>query len=95
MNLWLEGCGNTGFGPLCDRICVFVLATLLERGRHAAYILLTGPGTEGAEGTVVLSKRKLKQDVPDSNVLRIGTGGSSETNEDIKEAFNRLRFSDW
>lgn len=73
----------------------FILATLLERGRHAAYILLTGPRTEGAEGTVVLSKRKLKEDVPDSNVVRIGTGGSSETNEDIKEAFNRLRFSDW
>ncbi|XP_059180612.1 protein FAM234A [Centropristis striata] len=70
-------------------------ATLLERGRHAAYIMLTGPRTEGAEGTVVLSKRKLKQDVPDSNVLRIGTDASSESNEDIKEAFNRLRFSDW
>ncbi|XP_051274609.1 protein FAM234A [Dicentrarchus labrax] len=70
-------------------------ATLLERGRHAAYILLTGPDTEGAKGTVVLSKRKLKQDVPDSNVLRIGSGGSLETNEFIKEAFNRLRFSDW
>ncbi|XP_044035611.1 protein FAM234A isoform X1 [Siniperca chuatsi] len=70
-------------------------ATLLERGRHAAYILLTGPGTEGAEGTVVLSKRKMKQEVPNSNVLRIGTGGGSETNEDIKEAFNRLRFSEW
>ncbi|XP_060884549.1 protein FAM234A [Labrus mixtus] len=70
-------------------------ATLLERGRHAAYILLTGPGTEGAEGTVVLSKRKLKQDVPISTVHRIGTGGSKETNNDIKEAFNRLRFSEW
>lgn len=69
-------------------------ATLLERGRHAAYILLMGPGAQGADGTVFLSKWKLKQDVPQSNVLRIGTGGSSETSEDIKEAFNRLRFSD-
>ncbi|XP_035527502.1 protein FAM234A [Morone saxatilis] len=76
-----------------DHIITFK-ATLLERGRHAAYILLTGPDTEGAEGTVVLSKRKLKQDVPDSNVLRIGSGGSLDTNEVIKEAFNRLRFSD-
>uniref|UniRef100_UPI0037E792CE protein FAM234A n=1 Tax=Semicossyphus pulcher TaxID=241346 RepID=UPI0037E792CE len=72
-----------------ERIVTFK-ATLLERGRHAAYILLT----EGTEGTVILSKRKLKMDIPDSKVLRIGTGGSSETNEDIKEAFNRLRFSD-
>ncbi|XP_008301104.1 protein ITFG3 [Stegastes partitus] len=77
-----------------DHIITFK-ATLMERGRHAAYILLTGPVMEGAEGTVVLSKRKLKQDVPDSKVLRFGTGGSSESNEDIKEAFNRLRFSDW
>lgn len=77
-----------------DHIVTFK-ATLLERGRHAAYILLTGPKTEGAEGTVVLSKRKLKQDVPDSNVLRLGTSGGSESNNDIKEAFNRLRFSEW
>lgn len=95
VNERLEGWGETGLCSRCDCVCVFILATLLERGRHAAYILLTGPRTEGAEGTVVLSKRKLKQDVPDSNVLRIGTGGSSETNNDIKEAFNRLRFSDW
>ncbi|XP_068160935.1 protein FAM234A [Antennarius striatus] len=77
-----------------DHIVTFK-ATLMERGRHAAFILLTGPETEGAEGTVVLSKRKLKQDIPESNVRRIGTGGTSETNEDIKEVFSRLRFSDW
>nr|XP_046233111.1 protein FAM234A [Scatophagus argus]XP_046233112.1 protein FAM234A [Scatophagus argus]XP_046233113.1 protein FAM234A [Scatophagus argus] len=76
-----------------DHIVTFK-ATLLEHGRHAAYILLTGPGKEGSEGTVVLSKRKMKQDVSHSNVLRIGTGGGSETNDNIKEAFSRLRFSD-
>lgn len=65
----------------------------MELGRHAAYILLTGPQTEGASGTVVLTKRKLKQDVTLSNVLRIGSVEDSETNEAIKEAFNRLRFS--
>lgn len=73
---------------------IFIVATLMERGRHAAYILLIGPKEEGAEGTVVLSKRKLKQDVPDSKVLRFGDG-TTKSNEDIKEAFNRLRFSDW
>ncbi|XP_019939001.1 protein FAM234A [Paralichthys olivaceus] len=76
-----------------DHIITFK-ATLLERGRHAAYFLLTGPGTEGDEDIVVLSKRKLKQDVPHSKVLRIGTGGGSESNDDIIEAFKRLRFSD-
>ena len=94
MSDWKDG-GKHWSAVCVTCIYVFILATLLERGRHAAYILLTGPETEGAEGTVVLSKRKLKQDVPDSTVLRIGTGGGSETNEDIKEAFNRLRFSDW
>lgn len=77
-----------------DHIITFK-ATLLERGRHAAYIMLSGPAKAGAEGTVVLNKRKLKQDVPDSTVLRIGAGGSTESIEGIKEAFNRLRFSDW
>uniref|UniRef100_A0A3Q4I6A2 Family with sequence similarity 234 member A n=1 Tax=Neolamprologus brichardi TaxID=32507 RepID=A0A3Q4I6A2_NEOBR len=76
-----------------DHIIAFK-ATLMERGRHAAYILLIGPKEEGAEGTVVLSKRKLKEDVPDSKVLRFGDG-TTKSNEDIKEAFNRLRFSDW
>ncbi|XP_033841199.1 protein FAM234A [Periophthalmus magnuspinnatus] len=76
-----------------DHIITF-RATLLEHGRHAAYFTLTGPGSEGVEGTVILSKRKLKQDVPESRVIRIGSGGDTETNENIKEAFNRLRFSD-
>lgn len=76
-----------------DHIIAF-RATLLEHGRHAAYFTITGPVSEGAEGTVILSKRKLKQEVPDSRVIRIGTGGDTDTNETIKEAFNRLRFSD-
>lgn len=73
----------------------WILATLLERGRHAAYILLTGPDTQEAQGTVVLSKRKLKQDVPDSEVRYVGAVKGPETIDVIKEAFNRLRFSDW
>ncbi|KAM8836973.1 protein FAM234A [Spinachia spinachia] len=77
-----------------DHIVTFQ-ATLLENGRHAAYILLTGPGAEGADATVVLSKRKMKQDVPDSAVVHIGTGGDTATSEEIKDAFGRLRFSDW
>ncbi|CAG5908629.1 unnamed protein product [Menidia menidia] len=76
-----------------DHIITF-RATLMERGRHAAYLLLMGPKEEGAEGIVVLSKRKLKQDVPLCKILRIGSGGDSKTDEDIREGFNRLRFSD-
>lgn len=84
---------------LHDKIITFVkrhyiTASLLEHGRHAAFFTLTGPAAERTEGTVNLSKRKLKQDVPDSRVIRIGAGGDTETNENIKEAFHRLRFSD-
>lgn len=75
-----------------DHIITFK-ATLMERGRHAAYLLLMGP-EKGAEGTVILNKRKLKQDVPLSKVRPIGTGGASYTTDKIIEAFNRLRFSD-
>lgn len=74
-------------------VCVLTPATLLERGRHAAYILLTGPATQGAQGSVVLSKSKLKQDVPDSQVCKVGASKGPETDDVIKEAFNRLRFS--
>lgn len=76
-----------------DHIVAFK-ATLLERGRHACYILLTGPQSEADEGMVVLRKRKLKMDVPESRVLRMGGGGGGNSNEEILEAFNRLRFSD-
>lgn len=80
--------------PFYTVVSLRILATLLERGRHAAHILLMGPGADGADGTVFLSKWKLKHDVPQSKVLPIGTGESPETTEDIKEAFNRLRFSE-
>lgn len=83
-------------------MCCFVCpATLLERGRHASYFLLTGPtASEGVEpevaGSVVLTKRKLKSDVPDSKVLSVSMSGTvtKDNEEHVKEAFNRLRFSD-
>ncbi|XP_060950344.1 protein FAM234A [Limanda limanda] len=76
-----------------DHIITFK-ATLLEPGRHAAYFLLSGPEAEGDEDTVVLSKRKLKQDLQHSKVLRISSEGEWESNEDITDAFLRLRFSE-
>ncbi|XP_061665319.1 protein FAM234A [Syngnathoides biaculeatus] len=80
-----------------DHIVTF-RATLMERGRHAAFILLTGPAAGGAEGAVVLSKRKLKHDVPQSTVCPVdgdrGCGEAPEAEDDIREAFSRLRFSD-
>ncbi|XP_077358767.1 protein FAM234A isoform X2 [Festucalex cinctus] len=78
---------------VADHIVTFK-ATLMERGRHAAFILLTGPDADDAEGTVVLNKWKLKHDVPQSRVLPIGDGEAPGNDDDIKQAFNRLRFSD-
>ncbi|XP_052452602.1 protein FAM234A isoform X1 [Carassius gibelio] len=73
-------------------------ATLFERGRHAGYLVLTGPdGREHAElsemDPVILTKRKIKGDVPDSTVLRVGAE-SAVGEKEVKEAFYRLRFSD-
>uniref|UniRef100_A0A3Q2R234 Family with sequence similarity 234 member A n=1 Tax=Fundulus heteroclitus TaxID=8078 RepID=A0A3Q2R234_FUNHE len=73
-----------------------VAATLMERGRHAAHFLLTGPEEEGTAGTVVLTKRKLKQDVPTATIRRLDASGEQPSEEKVKETFNRLRFSsDW
>ncbi|XP_054913688.1 protein FAM234A [Poeciliopsis prolifica] len=78
-----------------ERIVAF-RATLMERGRHAAYFLLTGPEEGEAGGAVVLTKRKLKQDVPISSVRHIGTSQQTPSDGEVREAFNRLRFSsDW
>lgn len=90
-----ETCDSVETYGSVHRVFVVTSATLMEHGRHAAYILLTGPEVPEGDGTVVLRKQKLKHEVPSSKVFRIGGGGGSETNEDIKEAFNRLRFSDW
>ncbi|XP_034160721.2 protein FAM234A [Pangasianodon hypophthalmus] len=81
-------------------------ALLLERGRHACYLILTGEDgalNEGAalDGTepVVLTKRKIKGDVSQSSVVGVGGAGrldgdASGQAETVKEAFYRLRFSD-
>uniref|UniRef100_A0A8C2A4Z7 Family with sequence similarity 234 member A n=1 Tax=Cyprinus carpio TaxID=7962 RepID=A0A8C2A4Z7_CYPCA len=73
-------------------------ATLLERGRHAGYLVLSGPDGRqhaglGETEPVILTKRKIKGDVPESTVLRVGAESAVEEAE-VKEAFNRLRFSD-
>ncbi|KAA0705082.1 hypothetical protein E1301_Tti017867 [Triplophysa tibetana] len=75
-------------------------ATLLERGRHASYFILTGPdGRQHTEPTgtdpVILTKRKIKDDVPESEARSvIADEHISDTEDSVKEAFYRLRFSD-
>ncbi|XP_067233745.1 protein FAM234A [Chanodichthys erythropterus] len=76
-------------------------ATLLERGRHACYLVLSGPDgrqhTElGETEPVILTKRKIKDDVSESGVLGVVADEpiSEDTEKSVKEAFYRLRFSD-
>ncbi|XP_072535337.1 protein FAM234A [Salminus brasiliensis] len=80
-------------------------AVLLERGRHACYLVLSGAngalvddaGIGGAE-PVLLTKRKIKDDVQESSVLGVGgaegVAVSRDKEDTVKQAFNRLRFSD-
>ncbi|KAJ8245824.1 hypothetical protein GJAV_G00260690 [Gymnothorax javanicus] len=77
---------------IVERIAAF-RATLLERGRHACYLTLMGPQGDEPPGTVQMRKRKLKEDVPDSRVLRLGVVPDGETDDQIREAFDMLRFS--
>ncbi|XP_060778736.1 protein FAM234A [Neoarius graeffei] len=81
-------------------------ALLLERGRHASYFVLTGEDGALNRGvvldeakSVILTKRKIKGDVSESSVLRVGAAGRLEADasveeESVKETFYRLRFSD-
>ncbi|XP_067317955.1 protein FAM234A isoform X2 [Anolis sagrei] len=65
---------------------------LFERSRHACYVLLTGPQvSSGSEGTVVLSKRRLKEDVAGGRVLWLGPL-ATKTDQDVREHFIRMRY---
>ncbi|TRY92897.1 hypothetical protein DNTS_005711 [Danionella cerebrum] len=74
-------------------------ATLLERGRHAAYLVLSGPdGRQHSSNSepVILSKRKIKMDVRESKVYGVSSEEpiSEDAESSVREAFHRLRFSD-
>ncbi|XP_018619798.1 protein FAM234A-like isoform X1 [Scleropages formosus] len=67
--------------------------TLLERGRHACFITLMGSegaGQDGLENGVMLTKRKLKEDVPSSRVCWLGDASGND--QAVKAAFDKLRF---
>ncbi|XP_042570753.1 protein FAM234A-like [Cyprinus carpio] len=73
-------------------------AMLLERGRHACYLVLTGPDGRqrvepGETEPVILTKRKIKDDVSESVALRV-SADESITEDEVKQEFYRLRFSD-
>lgn len=65
---------------------------LFERSRHACYVLLTGPETNLRAGLVVLSKRRLKEDIAgDSHVLWLDQL-AQDTEHNIRDRFLRMRY---
>ncbi|XP_053132583.1 protein FAM234A [Hemicordylus capensis] len=64
---------------------------LLERNRHACYLLLTGPRAGGAPGEVMLSKQKLKEDMASSRVIRLSQL-AYDTDQSIRDRFLRMRY---
>ncbi|RXN02019.1 Protein ITFG3 [Acipenser ruthenus] len=67
-------------------------AVLFEKSRHAGYMLLTGPTEQSETGSVSLAKRKLKEDVAHSRVVRLSQE-EGFSDQEIRDSFFRLRYS--
>ncbi|MGH0118798.1 UNVERIFIED_CONTAM: hypothetical protein FKN15_062260 [Acipenser sinensis] len=65
---------------------------LFEKSRHACYVLLTGPTEQLEMGSVSLSKRKLKEDVALSRVVRLSQE-EGFSDQEVRDSFFRLRYS--
>lgn len=64
---------------------------LFEPGRHAAFVLLTGPASPHAPGLVSVVKRKVRDLVPGSRVVRLAAG-VPDSDQAIRDRFSRLRY---
>ncbi|KAM6423827.1 protein FAM234A isoform 1-T1 [Liasis olivaceus] len=64
---------------------------LFERSRHACYVLLAGPQAGSSPGRVVLSKRKLKEDIFGSHVIWLNQM-PQDTDQNVRDHFHRMRF---
>ncbi|XP_041073719.1 protein FAM234A isoform X1 [Polyodon spathula] len=67
-------------------------AVLFEKSRHACYMLLTGPTEHSQTGSVSLAKRKLKEDVARSRVVRLSQE-EGFSDQEIRDGFFKLRYS--
>ncbi|XP_029432642.1 protein FAM234A [Rhinatrema bivittatum] len=67
-------------------------ALLFEHGRHASYVLLTGPLASEFPGIVSVSKQKLKEDIKTSSAMRLSQEGK-HSDETILDFFSSLRYS--
>ncbi|XP_068823883.1 protein FAM234A isoform X2 [Capricornis sumatraensis] len=64
---------------------------LLEPGRHAAYILLTGPASPNPPGLVSVTKQKVQDLVLGGRVVRLAEGGP-ESDQAVRDRLSRLRY---
>ncbi|KAM3827077.1 protein FAM234A isoform 2-T2 [Vipera latastei] len=64
---------------------------LFERSRHACYVLLVGPQVGSSPGRVILSKRKLKEDIFSSHVIWLNQM-PQDTDQNVRDYFHRMRF---
>ncbi|XP_029139171.1 protein FAM234A [Protobothrops mucrosquamatus] len=64
---------------------------LFERSRHACYVLLVGPQVGSSLGKVILSKRKLKEDIFSSHVIWLNQM-PQDTDQNVRDYFHRMRF---
>ncbi|XP_058891527.1 protein FAM234A-like [Acipenser ruthenus] len=67
-------------------------AVLFEKSRHACYVLLTGPTEQSETGSVSLSKRRLKEDVALSRVVRLSQE-EGFSDQEVRDSFLMLRYS--
>ncbi|KAB0383367.1 hypothetical protein FD755_005284 [Muntiacus reevesi] len=64
---------------------------LLELGRHAACILLTGPASPNPPGLVSVTKQKVQDLVLGGRVVRLAEGGP-ESDQAVRDRLSRLRY---
>ncbi|XP_055417523.1 protein FAM234A isoform X2 [Bubalus kerabau] len=64
---------------------------LLEPGRHAACILLTGPASPNPPGLVSVTKQKVQDLVLAGRVVHLAEGGT-ESDQAVRDRLSRLRY---
>lgn len=80
--LWLLPSALTAVSPV---------AVLFEPSRHAACVLLMGPASPDAPGTVSVAKHKVRDLVPSGRVVRLAEGGP-DSDQAVRDRFSRLRY---
>lgn len=71
--------------------CRVPAVVLLELGRHAACVLLTGPASPNPPGLVSVTKQKVQDLVLGGRVVHLAEGGP-ESDQAVRDRLSRLRY---